>query len=57
MYKPLEIEIKTLWTWEYTYCNDCDSEKGCYKLKYPRMKRGTIIVCFDCFNKYYRKDE
>ena len=57
MYKPLEIEIKTLYTWEYTYCNDCDSERGCYKLKYPRMKRGTIIVCFDCFNKYYRKDE
>ena len=56
MYEPLKIKIKTLWTWEYGQCNDCDN-KSHYKVKYPRMKRGTIQVCSDCLDKYYKQKE
>ena len=52
-YKPLEIKKKTLRTWEYGTCNDCNNESH-YELKYPRIKRGIIQVCSDCLNKYYK---
>ena len=46
MYKPLEIQIRTLWTWQYGKCNDC-SNPSHYEVKYPRIKKGTIKVCLD----------
>jgi hypothetical protein len=51
--------MKTLYSWEYgNKCNDCDKTEGIYyEVKYPRMKRGTIKVCLDCLNKYYKKKE
>ena len=56
MYKPLEISIRTLWTWEYTLCSDCGAEHGHYEVKYPRMKQGIVRVCKECLNQYYKKE-
>jgi len=58
VYAPLEIKIRTLYSWEYgNKCNDCDkTDEIYYEVKYPRIRFGTIKVCINCLNKYYKKE-